>query len=203
MRRTLRRLRREDSGFTIVEMAVVCVVLATVLALAFDVMLNVMRDTNTVSNRADTTAQIRLAIQKIERQVVSGNVLYNPSSETPPDYSMRVYTQANGLKKCVQWLVAQQADGTDQLKMRSWDPNDAASVTSWQVLARNIVNHKLAKKPFQLHGPTSAYGSRIIDVDLVAQTGSDGQPAEMSTSISGRNTLYGFDQSLCSPVPAL
>ncbi len=191
MRSLQRRIRaRRDDGFTIVEMLVVMVVMTVILAAAYNVLLVILKNTKAVNDRADASMQVRHALAQIERQVVSGNVLYDPATEPLP-MSMRVYTQANGLQRCVQWQVT-----GGELRTRAWAPGDSTA-SPWTVVARHIVNTS-SQQPFVLQGGSTAYGSRLVDVRLFAQLDPDGgPPAELETSISGRNTLYGYDPDVC------
>ena len=57
--------------------------------------------------------------------------------------------------------------------------------------------------PFALQGSSTAYGSRLVDITLqVKSPTSQGKPINVTSSMSGRNTAYGYDPGVCSPVPA-
>ena len=60
-----------------------------------------------------------------------------------------------------------------------------------------------ATPPFALQGGSTAYGSRLVDITLrVKNAESGGKPINVTSSLSGRNTAYGYDPGVCSPVPA-
>ena len=203
MRRLLaRRLRAtDDSGVTLVELLVSMTIFSVIISIIYGVLISVQKQTADTVKRADAVDQVRLGLSEIDRQVRSGNVLYNPIFETLP-MSMRVYTQANGLQRCVQWQIA-----SGVLRTRSWsttwqtDPPGA--VSAWRTIARNVVNTS-SDTPFVLSGAgVTAYGSRLVDVRiLVKDATAGGRPTEVVSSLSGRNTLYGFDPGVCDPVPA-
>lgn len=159
--------------------------------------------------------QVRLAIQQIDQQVRSGNLIYDPTQEatgtagpacnpttTPTDscvasgFSLRVYTQANGANKCVQWRVYNQT-----LQSRSWN-QDGSSVTDWTTIADDISNADSAPpvSPFSLDS-TPSYGGRVLDIDIVVNEG-QGATGQVQSSVTGRNTEYGYPNSVCAVVPS-
>jgi prepilin-type N-terminal cleavage/methylation domain-containing protein len=190
--------RRTDRGTTLVEILISMTIFSLALAMVYSVLITVQRQTKDQTSRADSVGNARLALQQIDRQVRSGNVLYNPATETLP-LSMRVYTQANGDQRCVQWQVY---DGT--LRSRSWSPTwtTDGQVSDWAVVAHDVVN-TAASPPFALQGGSTAYGSRLADITLLVKSPTDkGKPVNVTSSLSGRNTAYGYDPGVCSPSPA-
>jgi hypothetical protein len=73
------------------------------------------------------------------------------------------------------------------------------------VAGRDVVNSAsaAADKPFTLTtGSTSAYSARVVNVLLrLKNADSKGRPYDVTTSLAGRNTIYGYDTSICSPIP--
>lgn len=200
MRELLRRARggQSDAGVTLVELLITMIIFSLVMAMTYGVLITVQRQTKDQIARADAVGDARLALQQIDRQVRSGNVLYNPSTEPLP-LSMRIYTQANGDQRCVQWQVV-----GGLLRSRSWSPTWTTDglVGDWGVVARNVVNTS-ASPPFALQGGSTAYGSRLVDISLqVKSPDSGGEPINVTSSLSGRNTAYGYDPGVCTPVPA-
>ncbi len=172
-------------------------IFAVIMVGVYSVLITVQRQSRDISGREETVGNARLATEQMDRQIRSGNVLYDPAKEALP-LSMRVYTQANGDDRCIQWRVL----GT-QLQMRAWSPGwrTDGKVTSWGVTARGLQNTS-ATPPFALEGGSTAYGSRLVDIDLrVKDPASSGNVLQIKTSLSGRNTLYGFDPGICSDVP--
>ena len=193
-----RSKERSDAGTTLVELIISMTIFSLALAMVYGVLITVQRQTKDATSRADSVGNARLALQQIDRQVRSGNVLYNPASETLP-LSMRVYTQANGDQRCVQWQV-----WNGKLRTRSWSTTWQTDglVSDWGVVARDVVN-TTATPPFALQGGTTAYGSRLVDITLqVKSPTAGGRPINVTSSLSGRNTAYGYDPGVCSPVPA-
>jgi prepilin-type N-terminal cleavage/methylation domain-containing protein len=96
--------RQAERGTTLIELLVVMVVFTALMGLVYGVLGQVQAQTAGTQRRADSVDQARLGLSQIDRHVRSGNVLYDPVSETLP-LSMRVFTQANGARRCVQWQV--------------------------------------------------------------------------------------------------
>jgi hypothetical protein len=169
-----------------------------IMAGIYGVLINVQRQSRDVAGREETVGNARLATEQMDRQIRSGNVLYDPAAETLP-LSMRVYTQANGDQRCVQWQVYNGA-----LRTRSWSTTwlTDGNVTSWGTIARNLRN-TTATPPFSLQGGATAFGSRLVDIDLlVKDPTSSGNVLQVKTSLSGRNTQYGYDPGVCNPMPS-
>jgi len=155
----------------------------------------VSRQSRDIQARDETVTNIRNAVQQMDRQIRSGNVLYDPALEALPN-SMRVYTQTNGIEKCVQWQLT---GGT--LRSRFWSPTWQTDglVGAWGTVARGITN---SASPFTLDS-TNAYGSRLINISFsVKDSKAGGADQSVQTSLSGRNTEYGYDTGVCTPVPA-
>lgn len=200
--RSLQAARREnrgrDAGTTLVEILISMTIFAVALAIVYSVLITVQQQTKDQTSRADAVGNARLALQQIDRQVRSGNVLYNPATETLP-LSMRIYTQANGEQRCVQWQVY-----NGVLRSRSWSPTwlTDGQVSDWTVVARDVVNTTVSP-PFALQGGSTAYGSRLADVTLLVKSPTArGKPINVTSSLSGRNTAYGYDPGVCNPSPA-
>lgn len=156
--------------------------------------------------RSSSSDEVRLAIQSLDREVRSGNVVYDPSLESyapgeiTAGHSVRVYTQSNGDFKCVQWRIT---SSTNELQRRAWatnwQSNPSTLVQPWRTVAENV------HQPFGV-AAFDRPQSNILNIDI--WTGADptekkGKPVEVKASISGRNTIfYSTDASLsqlCGP----
>ena len=195
------RWRRDDSGQTIIELLVVMLIMSGLLTIVYGVLISVQRQTADTVKRADSVDQARIGLSQIDRQVRSGNVFYDPVLEALP-MSMRVYTQANGVKRCIQWQVHK---ASRELRTRSWQPVTGTIVSDWHAVARNVQNDVAVstdQAPFALEGDGSVttYGQRLVRVKfLVKDPTAGGKPVEVRASLSGRNTQYGFDPGVCTP----
>jgi prepilin-type N-terminal cleavage/methylation domain-containing protein len=193
----------KDDGFTLVELLITMTIFGVIIAMVFATYTVIANVTKRSVESSDAVTQARLGLAQIDRQVRSGNVLFDPALESLP-MSMRIYTQSNGTDKCVQWQVTNR-----QLRYRSWTPDwqSTGNVTAWRTVAYDIDNDtsvSTTERPFTLEGSTTQYGSRLVDVTLYtrATTAPVNQRVLVSSSLSGRNTIYGYDAGICTPVPA-
>ncbi|MEX2458026.1 MAG: prepilin-type N-terminal cleavage/methylation domain-containing protein [Actinomycetota bacterium] len=214
MSRLRDRLRgiHDERGMTLVEMMVTTSLIGIVSIMFLSVMASVQAGIGRQMDRSHDNDQARLAVQQLDKEIRSGNVLYDPNDPaflpagTDPGMGLTIYTQTfanirNPGNRCVQWRILD-----EELQRRDWstgDPN--GSVSPWRVIAENVVNVTLEGGPvtaFQLDTDPSK-GSRIVDVEIVTLTDSDsGNPIRIEASISGRNTSYGYPLSVCSTIPA-
>src|SRR4030095_9407296 len=144
--RTLARLRSDDDGFTLSELMVAMMVMALASAVFLTTLASVQKSVAETDIRTRTNTQARLALQTLDHEVRSGNVLYDPATSTDPSYRFKIYTQTNATTRqpspgvtCRLWRIT--TDG--QLQTRWWepaqtDPNDTAS--EWRTVATGIVN---------------------------------------------------------------
>jgi prepilin-type N-terminal cleavage/methylation domain-containing protein len=223
MRSRLDAVRRNgDEGFSLIELLVSMIVFGISIGMVYAAAIAIEGRTSKVEASAEAVSQVRQALAQMDRQVRSGNVLYAPGNEasgadatagcttpTSPENlnkgtCMRVYTQANGAERCVQWRLRPDTTtpGRALLESRSWQPAwqtlGAGSVSDWDSVARGL---SAAPDPFTLQGGGTAYGARLLDVRLEAVDPRRGDPVVLTSSLSGRNTNYGYDAGQCTPVP--
>jgi prepilin-type N-terminal cleavage/methylation domain-containing protein len=189
-----------DDGFTLVETLVSMVVFAVVIGLTVSVLITVSQQTRDNLARSDSVESARIGLSQIDRLVRSGNLLYDPVASGGMNVS--VFTQANGERQCVEWRV--QTDG--QLRTRSWSPawQTDGEISAWATYARDLVNNApgyTATPAFTL--TTTGHDSQsVLNVRLLVKSpDSKGTPVEVMTTLSGRNTLFGYDPAVCQNVP--
>jgi prepilin-type N-terminal cleavage/methylation domain-containing protein len=214
MREVRRRRSSGDAGFTLAEMLVSMIVLSIALTVAFGAVIIVMQKSNDAQQSANAAAELRIGLAQIDRQVRSGNVLFSPSDEDDWVTScqdlggnagtcMRIFTQSNGDQKCVQWQVVDDGSGagTMVLRSRSWETDwkTGGTVGAWGVVARDLVLDGTA--PFTLMGASTPYNERMLQVHLAVQDERRDAPVTVDSSLTGRNTSYGYDSGQCTPVP--
>jgi prepilin-type N-terminal cleavage/methylation domain-containing protein len=208
---------RDDAGVTLIELLVVMAVFGLVAVLSTQATIMIARSVSATRARAETTSQVRLALNSVERQIRSGNVLFNPAEEATTTAGcqafgatggscMRVYTQLGGIRRCVQWQVIPDASasGLAMLRTRSFSPawQSDSDVSAWRIAARGLQLPSAANPPFVREDLSTTYGSRLLNVTFVASDPQgSGHAVTLTSSMAGRNTTYGFDATLCSPGP--
>ena len=198
-----------EAGFTLVEVVVVTLLLGIVSIVFLSAMARVQTSLTRATERSDNNDQARLAIQRIDREVRSGNILYDPAVETPQYYTLRVYTQANANTRsdpdnasgnlCVLWKIEDQ-----QLLRRTWPPLHPENATGWGVVVDGVVNVDQGVRAFQLD-PDPAKGGRTVQVTLLVDKRpgvNPDQTIQIQTSVTGRNSTFDYPENVCTPVPA-
>ena len=208
-RRALRALRTrlaQEGGMTLAELMITLSLLLVTTAAFLTVLQSVQTGVIRQQERSMTNDAARLAIQRLDREIRSGNVLYDPAGEALASYSMRIYTQANAPTRnpafqCVQWKIEDQ-----QLLRRSWPSGRPEEVSGWGLVTDHIVNADLDEPvPAFSLDPDPNKGGRTVDIVLMVNSRPDrevSRPVRIETSLTGRNTSFGFPLDVCDPVPA-
>ncbi len=210
MRRPLRSLLTDDEGMTLVELSIGVGLLVMVMAMLFTVMQSTQTNLERQVSRSTTNDEIRLAVESLDREVRSGDVLYDPSVENyapgdiAPYQSIRVYTESNantnGGARCIQWRITTGGELQRRWWTPDWQGSPSTRVSDWRIVATHIVNRTDGTHAFERPAPTT---DNLIVVTFHANedpTARKGSVVEVKQSISGRNTLYGSNQ-LCGPIP--
>jgi prepilin-type N-terminal cleavage/methylation domain-containing protein len=200
-----------DAGVTLIELSITVMLLGIVLAMVVQVMISLQSSVELEVGRSTRNDRLRLALDTLERQVRSGEVVADPASESDAAHgivanmSARIRTNVNGSSgtdyRCVQWRIA----GT-RLESRRWSPNWRvdADVTGWQLVAEGIVNNTIspAVSAFAL-ATDPAYGGRVLEVRLVGRGDrSETREQRVETAITARNAVEGTHSTECDDLPA-
>ncbi len=209
LRRRARIVASEEDGISVVEMVIAVMLMAIAASIYLGAMTSVYTGVNRQQRRSEINDEARLAMEQIDREVRSGNILFDPTESFAapacggyacvPNFSVRVLTQANATtrtppEQCVQWLVQGR-----NLMRRSWAPGAGSSLSGWRIVARDIVNRDLSPAvPAFVRDP----GGRVLDVTLLVNNrlGQADAPrtVRIESSIAIRN--YGTGDP-CSPIP--
>jgi prepilin-type N-terminal cleavage/methylation domain-containing protein len=204
---TFRERIADERGMTLVEMMTSVALLLVVLGTFLTMLESVNRGVGLQVERSEINDRARLAIERLDREIRSGNVMYNPATEPLAGYTFRVYTQSNAPTRtppnqCVEWRINDSAE----LVRRTWDPADSATASDWIVVADHVVNRSLsppvtafALDPDPAKAGRTLHITLMVDVDLTDQTQ---KTQRIQTALTGRNTSFGFSVDACSPVPA-
>lgn len=224
-----RRRRVADSGLTLTELLVGMMIFGLLMVIVMSVMIMITNMSKDTLARSRAIDEARLGLAQIDRQVRSGNVILDPAEEDPGDsdvpkfFSMRIFTQADGLPRCAQWrVIDHDDDGFGNLEFRTWDPGypDIDEFTTWSPVAHNVVDMSEEPPasatdiepdqpetwpPFWVNTTLgSAAGVQFVEVTLRLkdpQEDPDAKPTSISTTVTGRNTVFNYPESYCSDVP--
>jgi prepilin-type N-terminal cleavage/methylation domain-containing protein len=193
----IRRRLRSQAGFTLIEMLIAMSLLTIVMVVFLSALATSQTTVNRATVRSISNDQSRLAIQELDKEIRSGNVLYDPANCPPPpvnpsgaptcdpaegitqNMTLLIYTQTNANSRnpgnqCVQWRISPvTADGLSQLQRRAWSVNwqSDGMVFGWRVVASNVVNRQPPEGgsavPAFALDPTSAFGSRVVEVTIL------------------------------------
>jgi prepilin-type N-terminal cleavage/methylation domain-containing protein len=208
-----RRLRREERGMSLPELLIAMSILSIVLLVFGSVLATVQGAVVRQDSLSQTLDQTRLALQQLDRELRSGNVLYDPALENGsgvgaivscsgclPGYTLRVYTQTNSNFKCVLWKI----DANQNLMTREWPPLNVSAARDWRIVATGVVSRTLGEVAWTLDTDVLK-GGRTLNVayavnnDLIHQAA---QTVRVASSLTGRNTSYGYPTNVCSTTPS-
>ena len=191
----VRRLRRQE-GMTLVELMVASALLSIVMVVFATVLASVQRTVVKVDNLSRANDEARLALQQMDREVRSGNVLYEASDG---GYAVKVYTQANAPTRdgavCKEWEV----NTSQQLRSRTWLPTDEPEDAPWVIVATGVVNRELSEPAFALDDDPLKK-DRTLEINFAVNTDLDNHPTQtvrVQASVTGRNTAYNYPVSIC------
>jgi len=196
---------------TLVEMMVTSAVLLLVTGVTIQVMITVQAGVERQIDRSRSNDQARLAVEQLDREIRSGNLLYDPQNTaylpagTPAGMGLLVYTQSNFTtrnpgNRCVQWRV----NGTE-LQRRDWSvPDPFGTVSGWRVVAEDVVNLAQGVPAFARdtvgvdpNNPTNPYRAIIVTVLVQVQPAS-GNVVRIQQTVQGRNTQFAYPVNVCT-----
>ena len=202
---TLRAGLRRQDGITLVELVVAMMILSIVSLIFTTTLTSVQRAVVREDVRTQLNDKARLAMQTIDREVRSGNLLYPPSGESDPyggssGYMFRVYTQANtptlGQFRCALWLI----DNQQQLKYRWWPALQPEDATAWQVITDGVINRTLGQPAFSVD---STNRTAAVTFYMNPSYSTDASATQRVTaSLTGRNTSFGYPADVCEDLPS-
>jgi hypothetical protein len=194
---------------TVLELSIAGALLAMVLTAVLGVMYGAQGNLDRLISRSESNSQIRLAAESIDREVRSGTVLYDPSSEIyaagdiASGMSMRVYTASNSPTRGGSWCVQWRITAAGQLQSRRWTPqwtnaSDPSQVSRWRTIATGLTNRTDGITAFAL---PSASTRNLVNIHFrVNNDATRGSTVEIQESVSGRNSAINANvTSPCGP----
>jgi type II secretory pathway component PulJ len=196
LRSLTRRFASED-GWSFAEIMVTLLIMSIGAAFFSTFLITAQRSINTQQERSNNNDAARLAVERLDREIRSGNVLYDPQIEFDPYYSLRVYTQSNQDPQCVQWRI-----NGESLERRSWEANGSPPASlGWSIITEGIVNKVQSTHAFTLDPDTSKSGRTVIVEILAADSAGSSRPSRVKASITGRNTTFNYPVTACALTP--
>lgn len=188
---TRRRRRRDDCGFTILEVVLAMCILGVAIAV-FGTALKIMTSaTSRISAAADGSTAARGAGDLLGRQLGVASAANTPV-RVGPSWYLEFATdavKAGAEPQCTQWRYQQ---ATRLVEYRTWG-TVTLTTSGWVRAASSVVNDPSTQPPFTLYPPDAGFKVMRVLVDLRVQP--PGGPALQS---QGQYTLR---NSLDAPIP--
>ncbi len=221
-----RRLLADERGLSLTELLISMTIFSILMGIVMSVMITLTNMSRDSVARTQAIQEARLGLSQIDRQVRSGNVILDPADEDPDDsgvppfFSMRIHTQAGGVATCAQWrVIDHDSDTFGDLEFRTWTPGLPLTATPWSPVAHNLISMDVAPAsaadidvddpetwpPFWVNSEASGNTeAQYVSITLrLKDPGekNDSKPTSISTTITGRNTVFSVPSTACSPVP--
>jgi hypothetical protein len=205
-------MRPNDRGVILAELAVVILVSGIVAVLAARFVISFSMNAGAATATAGRVDSVRLALDGLERQVRSADVLYIEAPDgTCAAYGsggncVRVATEADGTTSCVQYQLIPDTtgDGSYRLRTRTYSPNWSSGgvVGVWRQVANALAPPTSASPPFSL-AQQSGGGSQVLTVQFAAPAATQGSaPIQLMATFTPRNALYGASTACNGGAPA-
>jgi prepilin-type N-terminal cleavage/methylation domain-containing protein len=190
-----RRNARDDAGFTLIELLVAMSIFSVVLVVAMTGIVSVTGNLRKVQNQTDALDQTMRTMTRLDKDVPYAAAISTPG-QVGQDWYVEYETILGGADTCDQWrLVA----ATGLVQHRAWT-NGNTPPTTWETVAKNIVNNPTTQVPFvvKTSAQDSTLSREVLVVDLFAQRGSlSSGTAETKETFVARNSTGSSDASDC------
>lgn len=188
----------DEEGFGLLEQVIAMSIMILVLGVVLSSLLEVQTTVATATRRSRSNDLVRLAVARIDAGVRSGNIVYTPSATGG---SLLIETQAYGSDSCVEWSLSNQV-----LYTRSWSALSAPPASlAWAPMVTHVVNDTLSPPVplFSLDTAEASFAGRVVSVDVIVNASNTASSAaEARSSVTARNTEFGYPAGACQPVPA-
>jgi prepilin-type N-terminal cleavage/methylation domain-containing protein len=209
---TVAAIAVDQRGTTLLELIIAMSIMSIVMTVFGTTLASVQRGEVRQENLTQSLDDAQLALQHLDHEIRSGNVLYDPALEggsqssctgCVPTYTVRVYTQANADTRSTYYCTLWKIDTNQTLWTRQWPPSDPTSALPWRVVATGIVSRTLGVAAFALD-TDPLKGSRTLNVTLAVNNDYTHYPTQtvrVQAALTGRNTSYGYPVSVCAVTP--
>lgn len=199
----LERLR-DEGGYTLFELVVVCALLSVVLGAVTTVLVNGSHAELQLNNRFKAQEAARLGLAAIRTDAhaacaatvnagktqVTFSVPKNDSAGVAPTPTQQCGTVSNNIAKIIWCVLTSPTNGTKYALYRS---TTGTCTTSSKLVADSLVNTLTGFNGFFVTGATVNYGEmQSVDVDIPVSTkqGTFGAPYELKQKLALRNTVW-------------
>jgi prepilin-type N-terminal cleavage/methylation domain-containing protein len=177
------RPRRDDEGFSLVEIIVVLSITSLIGAIFTTAILQLYKTANAEDADFVTQSQTSQALLRLERQVRYAYSIGTVHTEgTIPYVEYLVMAPVAGqttlVKRCTQMRLTGTDPNNQQLQSRYWTQGAAGTVTGWTPLAGNLV--ATGSMPFIRTSPTAAINHQLLTVRLAARSGTSTKTSTMT-----------------------
>lgn len=193
--------RDREVGFTLIELMVAMGIFMILISILLIATSQLARGAVRVQVTAQSTSEVLLVFQNLDRQVRYSDAINAPGSGASGDryveFRVPAASSASGLVTCVQWRF-RPVDGTVQT--RRWTDGSTVAPTAWSTRLSNVVDTGAADYPFardltlprqQLHleldtGTAAVDSGTAIDTSFVARNSSSAAGTAVCSLVGGR-----------------
>lgn len=191
LRERLVAVREEgDRGFTLTEVLIAMMVFSLIIALSAVAVTQLARAATDASVRSQSSTNVLLAFQTLDRQVRYSSAINYPGVGTGGASYVEFRTLAasspTGQDLCTQWRYL---PTTGILQMRQWRDTPSPALPAWTTKASLVATPASTTYPFQLY-PATASGNTTQSLHLVLEAGgarAEGR-TEVDTILVARNS---------------
>ncbi|HST82604.1 MAG TPA: type II secretion system protein [Kineosporiaceae bacterium] len=178
---TMKLPKRDDSGFTLVEMIVAMGIFAVLLAIFSTAVQSFSKSTVRSLRTSDQTTQGRVVFNLFDKQVRAASAISIPALSGSSWY-VEYLDDTGTAAICTQWVVR---TDTDIIATRKWTVG-ATTAPAWRTVATNVTN-STTQAPFTLIASTTVVPRQRLSVTLRYQR--TGGPLTVNNSVfTARNT---------------
>lgn len=185
-----------EAGFTLIELMVAMAIFTILVAILLLAVSQLARGTVRVQVTAQSTTEVLLVFQNLDRQIRYADALNAPGSGVSGDRYIEFRTPAasapSGLTTCTQWRLHKD-DGT--IQSRQWTDGPAAVPSSWSTKLNNAIDVGGADYPFKLDR-SSSQQTLVLSIDTGVEGVNEG--TAISTSFVARNSLSSVSTPVCA-----
>lgn len=144
----------DEGGFSLIELVVAMVVMGIVLAMVTGAIVAMYGATSKVTNIAESSSQISIAVSKLDSTVRYADEISTPSKDASGNWTVAYRSTFSGEVRCTQLRM----NATEQqLQRRSWTAQPASNATAWQPIASGV---RLTTTPSGFLQPFTVLSSR-------------------------------------------